>query len=56
MGIKTLDMDFSVHNGSNYNLYTNTYTIHLPSGISYTEIVERLSEYENVMSVRTTNT
>lgn len=55
VGIEVLDVDFRVENNDSYNLYTNLYTLHLPSKTTYTEIVNHLSEYSNVQSIRTRN-
>ncbi len=54
-GIKTLDLDFNVEAQDNQNVYTNTYTLHLPHEVSYTDIVNDLSEYVNVLGIRTTH-
>lgn len=53
--IQTLDIDFNVTNMENKNIYTNIYTLHLPSEVSYTEIVNNLSEHANILSIRTTS-
>lgn len=55
-GIEVLDVDFSVDNRSEGNLYTNFYDLHLPKEITYRDIVMTLSEHTNVQSIRTTNT
>lgn len=54
-GIQTVDIDFNVANMDDHNIYTNIYTLHLPSNITYTEIVNRLSEHANILSIRTTS-
>ncbi|MGN0802045.1 MAG: MgtC/SapB family protein [Candidatus Faecivicinus sp.] len=54
-GIQTVDIDFNVTNMENKNIYTNIYTLHLPSDVSYTEIVNNLSEHANILSIRTTS-
>lgn len=54
-GIKTLDLDFTVKVQEGQNVYTNTYTLHLPHELSYTDIVTDLSEYVNVLGIRTTH-
>ncbi len=59
--IKILDIDFHVElfrdrNKMEMNSYTNLYTLHLPSKVSYTDIVKYLSENENIQTVRTRNT
>ena len=53
--IKVLDVNFHVENHESYNLYTNLYTLHLPNKTSYTDIVNHLSEFANIQSVRTRN-
>ena len=59
--IKILDVDFHVElfrdrKKMEMNSYTNLYTLHLPSKLSYTDIVKYLSENENIQTVRTRNT
>lgn len=54
-GIKIADVDFNVSNMDGKNVYTNIYTLQLPGHISYTEIVNHISEHENIISIRTTN-
>lgn len=54
-GIETVDIDFNVTNADNSNIYTNIYTLHMPSSVSYTEIVNHLSEHANILSIRTTS-
>lgn len=53
--VTVLDVDFKVENKQPFNVYTNVYELHLPSGMSYTDIVNQLSEFTNVQSVHTTN-
>jgi len=53
-GIQTSDIDFSVTTEGDRNIYTNIYTLHLPAHLSYTEIVNHLSEHQNILSVHTT--
>lgn len=54
-GIRTLDLDFSVDVGEERNIYKNTYTLNLPQHVNYTDIVNDLSEYVNVLGIRTTH-
>lgn len=54
-GIQIGDVDFNVANADGNNIYTNIYTLKLPSHISYTEIVNHISEHPNILSIRTTN-
>lgn len=54
-GVQTVDIDFNVTSSDNKNIYTNIYTLHLPSDVTYTEIVNHLSEHQNIMSIRTTS-
>ncbi len=53
--IEVLDIDFKVENREPFNVYTNVYELHLPSGFSYTDMVQQLSEFVNVQSVHTMN-
>lgn len=60
-GIKVLDMDFHFETVTNLtrgevNTYTNIYTLHLPRKVSYTEVINHLSSFLNILSVRTTTT
>ncbi len=60
-GILVLDIDFHVENAkdaksADQHIYTNLYTLHLPGKLHYSDIVNRLSEYENILTVRTRNT
>jgi len=59
--IKILDVDFHVElfrdsKKMEMNSYTNLYTLHLPSKVSYTDIVKYLSDNDNIQTVRTRNT
>lgn len=59
--IKILDVDFHVEvfrtsKNMDKNSYMNLYTLHLPSNVSYTDIVKFLSDNENIQTVRTRNT
>jgi len=60
-GIKVLDLDFhfetitSTTRGE-VNTYTNTYTLNLPHKVSYTDVINHLSSFLNILSVRTTTT
>lgn len=56
LGVVVADIDFHVENIDGRNLYTNTYTLHLPTKVTYTDVVNRISEHENVLGIRTTNT
>ena len=38
------------------NVYTNIYTLHLPSALNYTDVINYLASYPNIMVVRATNT
>ncbi|MBE5771106.1 MAG: MgtC/SapB family protein [Clostridiales bacterium] len=60
-GVKILDVDFHVENKADgqtheFNVYTNLYTLHLPTRFTYTDIVNELSEHPNIQAVRTRNT
>lgn len=55
--IVVADIDFHVESEEGgRNLYTNSYTLRLPQGVSYTDLVNDISEHSNVLSIRTTNT
>ena len=61
MGIKVLDLDYHFENVTNLtrgevNTYTNIYTLNLPRKVSYTEVINHLSSFLNILSVRTTTT
>ena len=60
-GIKVLDLDFHIEapaedSPQDGNQYTNTYTLHLPGKLSYTDVINQLAAYPHIYSVRTTNT
>ncbi len=60
-GIKVLNLDFHIENAADRttqedNIYTNIYTLHLPSSLNYTDIITHLSTYKNIQVVRATNT
>lgn len=55
IGVHILDVDFHVENKGKYNLYTNIYTLDMPSNTSYKDIVNKLSEYANIQGIRTRN-
>ena len=54
-GVKILDVDFHAETKPEGNLYTNMYTLTMPSRISYVDIIETLSEHPNIRRVRTRN-
>ena len=55
MGVKVLDVDFHAETKRDGNLYTNLYTLTMPSRINYVDIIETLSEHRNIRTVRTRN-
>ena len=55
LGVKILDVDFHAETKQEGNLYTNMYTLTMPSRISYVDIIEPLSEHPNIRRVRTRN-
>lgn len=60
-GIKVLNLDFHIEsraskNTNDHNVYTNIYTLHLPSSLNYTDIINTLASYSNIQLVRMTNT
>ncbi|MBR5231110.1 MAG: MgtC/SapB family protein [Clostridia bacterium] len=61
MGIRVLDLDYHFENVTSLtrgevNTYTNIYTLHLPRKVSYTEVINHLSTFLNILSVRTRTT
>lgn len=60
-GVKILDVDFHIESKEDspekgHNLYTNLYTLQMPSRLNYTDIVNVLSEYPHILAVRTRST
>lgn len=55
MGVKVLDVDFHAENRPEGNLYTNLYTLTMPSHTSYVDMIGTLSEHPNILTVRTRN-
>ena len=53
--VKILDVNFHAESRNDGNLYTNMYTLTMPSRISYVDIIETLSEHPNIRRVRTRN-
>lgn len=51
-GIVVKDVDFSLEAGEGRNIYTNIYTVDMPSDIDYINIVEDLSIYKNMIRIR----
>ena len=59
--IKVLNLDFHIETAadkktSDRNVYTNIYTLHLPSTLNYTDVINHLASYSNIQVVRVTNT
>ena len=56
MSVGILDVDFHAEVKKTGNtVYTNVYSLSLKDRKSYTEIIGALSEYPNIMAVRTRN-
>ena len=55
MNVKVLDVDFHAETTPDGNLYTNLYTLSIPSHTSYVDIIATLSEHKNICTVRTRN-
>ncbi|GCF95164.1 magnesium transporter MgtC [Enterococcus florum] len=53
--IEVENVDFNVDFRNDYRIYTNIYTIDLPRGLSYTEVIEDLSLYKNITKLRLIN-
>ena len=54
-GIQVLDVDFHVKNREDEKVYTNLYTLNLPTRNAYRDLVTHLSEYENIEGISTRN-
>ncbi|GMC03458.1 hypothetical protein K4E_09800 [Enterococcus thailandicus] len=50
--IKIEDVNFDVKFVEDYRIYTNIYTIDLPKGMTYTDVIEELSTYKNITKLR----
>ncbi len=55
ISVKIIDVDFHVESKGKEQIYTNLYTIDLPRKTDYKDLVIRLSEHTNIVSVRTKN-
>ena len=55
MGVKVLDVDFHAETRKDVNIYTNLYTLTIPTHTNYVEIIATLSEHPNIRTVRTRN-
>ena len=60
-GIQVLNLDFHIESSAaqgtdDRNVYTNIYTLHLPSTLNYVDIINHLASYGNIQVVRATNT
>ncbi len=60
-GIRVLNLDFHIESTASKetndkNVYTNIYTLHLPSSVNYTDVINHLASYTNIRVVRVTNT
>ncbi len=53
--VNIIDVDFQVDSTKKEKVYTNLYTITLPKKTPYKDLVIHLSEYENIVGVRTKN-
>lgn len=53
--IKIEDVDFDVKFMEDYRLYKNIYTIDLPRGVTYADVIEELSVYKNITKLRLVN-
>lgn len=59
--IKILNLDFHIEtkadeSAGDHTVYTNIYTLHLPSTLNYSDVINALSSYGNIQVVRVTNT
>ncbi|MDH6368098.1 MULTISPECIES: MgtC/SapB family protein [Breznakia] len=53
--ITVADVDFRVEKHDDYRVYCNFYTINLPKGLYYADIIEDLSLHKNVTKIRMVN-
>lgn len=58
--IEVLDVDFHIEHfrdadAPDRNVYTNLYTLHLPPGLSYADMVMQLTQNKDIQVVRTRN-
>ncbi len=58
--VEVLDVDFHIEHfregeSPEMNVYTNLYTLHLPPGLSYAEMVVQLTQNKDIQVVRTRN-
>ena len=58
--IEVLDVDFHIEtfrdaDAPERNIYTNLYTLHLPPGLSYADMVMQLTQNKDIQVVRTRN-
>lgn len=51
-GVEVRDVDFDVEFHTDYRIYKNVYTVELPHGLSYVELIEDFSIYKNIVKVR----
>jgi len=45
------DVNFDVKFVDDYRIYKNVYTIDLPKGLTYAEVIEELSTYKNITNL-----
>lgn len=50
--IEIEDVNFNVVVAEDRQIYTNIYTINLPKGMSYADVIEELSIYKNITKLR----
>lgn len=50
--IKIEDINFEVTFMEDYRMYTTIYTVDLPMGLNYAEVIEELSVYKNITRIR----
>ncbi|MGX7131949.1 MgtC/SapB family protein [Enterococcus songbeiensis] len=50
--IEIEDVNFDMKFAEEHRLYTNIYTINLPKHLTYTDVIEELSTYKNIIKLR----
>ena len=53
--IHVVNIDFHMETQEDKPLFTNLYTLELPSGMTYPEVIRRLMELPDITSIHTLN-
>lgn len=52
--IRIVDMDFTMEQNEKEKIYTNVYTVDLPHGLNYAQVIEDLASLTHIVKIRTT--